>query len=280
MLSQEKINLIQELYNSGMSKTDISKRIPCSIPTVTKYTEKTTKSKADEMIGQKFGYLTVLALAPKDSSLSSRCLRYVCQCKCGKIVTVNGNSLRTGHTSSCGCLRKGQNIKDLTNQKFGLLTAIKVVKTDKNRNAVWDCVCECGNHTQVTSSALLHGQTVSCGCLKRSLGETKIKQILDENNIKYIEQYRFNDCKNIKPLPFDFAIFDDNDTLMSLIEYQGDIHFKTTSGWNDEKHLLSLQKRDEIKRQYCKQNNIKLIEIPYTDYNKLNIEYIKRVLYD
>ena len=108
MLSQEKIDLIHKLYSSGMSKTDISKLIPCSIPTVTKYTEKTIKSKTDEMIGKKFGKLTVLSLAPKDKTLKNRCLRYKCQCECGNIVEVNGAALRSGHTTSCGCSRKGK----------------------------------------------------------------------------------------------------------------------------------------------------------------------------
>lgn len=280
MLSQEKIDLIRQLYDLGMSKKEISQKTSCSVPTITKYTQKTTKAKTDQMIGQKFGQLTVLSLAPKDNNLSNRCLRYVCKCECGKIVTVNGNSLRTGHTTSCGCVRKGKNIKNLVNQKFGLLTVNRIITIDKHRNAVWDCSCECGNHVQATSNALLTRQIISCGCIRRSSGEIKIKQILDENHIKYIEQYRFDDCRNINPLPFDFAIFDNNNVLISLIEYQGDIHFKTTSGWNDEQHLSSLQKRDEIKKQYCKKNNIKLIEIPYTDFNILDIDYLRKALYD
>lgn len=64
MLSQEKIDLIKQLYNSGMSKIDISKKIPCSVPTVTKYTEKTVQAKTNDMIGRKFGKLTVLSVAP------------------------------------------------------------------------------------------------------------------------------------------------------------------------------------------------------------------------
>ena len=115
MLSQEKIDLIKQLYDSGMSNTDISKKIPCSLSTVTKYAEKTVKSRVNEMIGRKFGKLTVLSEAPKDNNMANRSLRYTCKCDCGNIIIVNGNSLRTGHTTSCGCSRKGKNIKDLTN---------------------------------------------------------------------------------------------------------------------------------------------------------------------
>ena len=280
MLSQKKINLIQQLYKSGMTKTEISKKIPCSIPTVTKYTEKTINSKTDEMIGKKFGKLTVLSLISKDETLKSRCLRYKCQCECGKIVEVNGNSLRTGHTTSCGCSRRGANIKNLSNQRFGLLVVQDLAYVNNNRRAVWNCKCDCGNIVQVSSHELLSNHTISCGCKRRSAGEIKIEELLKQMKLNYCIEYRIENCKNKRTLPFDFAIFDDNNQLLVLIEYQGDIHFKTTSGWNTKERFQEQQKRDKIKRQYCKQNNIKLIEIPYVDYNILNINYLRKVIYD
>lgn len=280
MLSQEKIDLIRKLYASGVSKTDISKQIPCSIPTVTKYTEKTIKSKTDEMIGQKFGRLTVISLAPKNENLKSRCLRYICQCDCGKVIEVNGNSLRTGHTTSCGCSRQKVNIKDLTGQRFGLLVVQDLAYINKERRAIWNCKCDCGNMVQVSSHGLLSKYNTSCGCARRSAGEIKVETLLSQMKINYCTQYRINDCKNKRALPFDFAIFDDNNQLLTLVEFQGEIHFMATGGWNTEERLQKQQERDEIKRNYCKQNNIKLIEIPYTDYSILNEEYLRKVIYD
>ena len=81
-------------------------------------------------------------------------------------------------------------------------------------------------------------------------------------------------------MPFDFAIFDENNKLLCLIEYQGDIHYIITGGWNNKENFENRQIRDKIKQEYCSQNNIKLIIIPYTDYNILNKEYLERVLYD
>lgn len=90
-----------------------------------------------------------------------------------------------------------------------------------------------------------------------------IKELLDIHNIKNIPEYRFNDCKNERMLPFDFYLPDYN----AVIEYQGEWHY------NDFKNNLKIQKeRDKIKREYCKNNNIKEIEIPYWEYN--NIEHI------
>lgn len=59
----------------------------------------------------------------------------------------------------------GQKSKDLSGQKFGELTAIKIVEKNKNGN-VWECKCTCGNITKVLASRLLSGKTKSCGHLK------------------------------------------------------------------------------------------------------------------
>lgn len=280
MLSQEKIDLIRKLYLEGKTKTEITKITGSGNSTINKYIKDIDKSLKDDMVGKKFGRLTVLSIAPKRKDLASRCIRYTCQCECGNIIEVNGNSLRSGHTTSCGCSRKGVNIKDLTGQRFGLLTVQNLACVDDERRAIWNCICDCGNTTQVSSHGLLGGTNISCGCARKSMGEQKIEQTLLEMKINYCTQYRIADCKYQKTLPFDFAIFNQNNTLKCLIEYQGDIHFKSTGGWNTEEELQSRQKRDEIKRQYCKQNNIKLVEIPYTDYDILDINYLRKVIYD
>ena len=57
---------------------------------------------------------------------------------------------------------------DLTDQKFGRLTVIRLVGKSKNGDKIWECKCDCGNIKNVTSSNL-KGKTKSCGCLKREL---------------------------------------------------------------------------------------------------------------
>lgn len=121
----------------------------------------------DEMIGKKFGKLTVIELAPKNPNLKSRCKRYFCKCDCGKIVEVNGNSLRTGHTTSCGCSRKDNvHYEDLTGRRFGKLVALYIVGSSANHRKIWHCKCECGGTIDATSRSLLSGSTTSCGCIK------------------------------------------------------------------------------------------------------------------
>lgn len=64
----------------------------------------------------------------------------------------------------------------------------------------------------------------SCGCSINSKGEAKIKKILKENNIEYIQEKRFNDCVfNTKKIArFDFYLPQEN----CLIEYDGIQHFQ------------------------------------------------------
>lgn len=55
--------------------------------------------------------------------------------------------------------------KDVTGKEFGRLTAIKLSHRDHNRQAVWECVCRCGEVKEVLLQNLTSGSTKSCGCL-------------------------------------------------------------------------------------------------------------------
>lgn len=205
---------------------------------------------------------------------------YLCECECGNQKEIRIDHLKNGETQSCGCLQKERakhaKEKNITGQRFGFLIAREPVGISSHRETIWYCDClKCGGHKEVPIGLLTSGRTSSCGCIKKSLGETKIEEILTENNIIFKEQFSFNDClsdKNYK-LFFDFAIFED-DKLKYLIEYQGIQHYQE-SIFSKYESLQERQNRDNIKREYCKSHNIKLIEIPYWDYEKINYSYIK-----
>ena len=136
-------------------------------------------------------------------------------------------------------------------------------------------MCDCGNITIVTTKLLNNGHVSSCGCLAwKSKGEDLIKRILELSNIGFISQFRFCKCKNKNPLIFDFYLPDYN----CCIEYDGEQHFKPVDFFGGEKHFKIQQKNDKIKTEYCKENGIKLIRIPYTDYGKLNEDYLLSLL--
>ena len=138
------------------------------------------------------------------------------------------------------------------------------------------CNCSCGTkNIEVQGTYLNTGETQSCGCL-RSKGEAQIKQILSDYNINYYPQFSYKNLlsDNNNPLKFDFAIKNKNNKIF-LIEYQGDIHFNyRENGWNDEEHFLIRKKYDDMKKEYCKNNNITLYEITYLDNIKEKLDFI------
>jgi very-short-patch-repair endonuclease len=144
----------------------------------------------------------------------------------------------------------------------------------KNRNSIFTVQCiKNPSHVYETSYNLIRNN--GCRHCKRSKGELKIEKYLRKNKIQFEVEYTFEDCKNIKPLPFDFAIFD-QDNLKCLIEFDGEQHFKPLKYSKDvdknRSKFKMLQKRDRIKNDYCGRNEIPLIRIKYTDLE--NIENI------
>ena len=69
---------------------------------------------------------------------------------------------------------------------------------------------------------------------------------------------------------FDFAILNEQEELLALIEYNGIQHYQPGYGWNDEEHYTETLKRDNEKRQACTALGIKLYEIPYWDFDNLD----------
>lgn len=113
-----------------------------------------------------------------------------------------------------------------------------------------------------------------CPFCASSKGEKAIKEWLDENKIKYKQEYKIEKCINKRQLPFDFAIFNNN-KLIGLIEYQGRQHYEPIDYFGGLKSLLLMQANDRIKFAYCKDNNIPLLVIPYMEHdlieNKLKL---------
>jgi hypothetical protein len=68
---------------------------------------------------------------------------------------------------------------------------------------------------------------------------------------------------------FDFVILDNNNQIIICIEYDGEQHFKPIDFFGGEEAFVLQQERDKRKNNWCKDNNISLIRIPYYDYNKI-----------
>lgn len=142
------------------------------------------------------------------------------QCSCGHEKWVNISDLFLGKSLSCGCFGREKTskriLKNLIGKKFGLLTVINDTKKRKHRKVVWNCECNCGNKTEVTSRQLLRidgKETKSCGCLnpKRSKQGHKWEKICYSYIKNKIPQIKYHFILENKTIP-DF--FDEESNII------------------------------------------------------------------
>lgn len=113
----------------------------------------------ENLIGKKFGKLTVIEQAPRTKN---RSVLWKCLCECGREKIARNKNLIEGITSDCGCIsKKGY----MQGQKFGRLTLLKEIPACKGRS--WECICDCGNKLKVKESSIRAGSIKSCGCLAK-----------------------------------------------------------------------------------------------------------------
>lgn len=155
--------------------------------------------------------------------------------------------------------------------------AIEISKKQRHTTPTIIFKCgECGETFETSYSAFKTGKFRCSKCSNSmSLFEYKTKEFLDSLNIKYIKEYSFYDCKDILPLPFDFYLTD----LNKIIEIDGQQHFVEKAFFHN-REIADFTKtllHDNIKNEYCKNNNISIIRIPYYDFNKEEI-YKEKIL--
>jgi hypothetical protein len=123
------------------------------------------------------------------------------------------------------------------------------------------------NKTKINIKCPIHGEFkqridhhlagAGCPVCKESRGEREIKKILNGNNIEYVWQKRFKECRDKKPLPFDFYLPNEN----ICIEFNGRQHYIPVEYWGGAENLIKQKIKDDIKINFCKKNNISLIII-------------------
>lgn len=92
-------------------------------------------------------------------------------------------------------MSKKGDVKDLTGQKFGRLTALHYLNNYHKKGVWWLCVCECGNLVEVRNCNLTSGNTKSCGCFRH----TKLmKHGLYQTRLYHIWLNMKNRCCNYK----------------------------------------------------------------------------------
>lgn len=192
------------------------------------------------------------------------------QCNiCQDIWKTTYNSYMAHNTSKC---RKCMNLKKLTQneainkiEEKCKLRNYKFIKFIDNKyinnHSKIKILCNKHNHEWNLEYYNFVNSNNGCPICKESKGELLIRNFLNDNNIKFISQYKFKDCKNINKLAYDFYLTDYN----ICIEFDGRQHFNAYSYFGGEDAFKQIQLRDKIKNEYCKLNNIRLIRISYKE---------------
>lgn len=72
---------------------------------------------------------------------------------------------------------------DETGKRYGRLLVLRRGGSDRGRNAMWLCRCDCGAEARVLGGSLRSGDTRSCGCLRRERVTTHGKADLPEHSV-------------------------------------------------------------------------------------------------
>lgn len=225
---------------------------------------------ANSLIGQKIGRWNVIK---KDVN---RKRYYICQCDCGTKKSVYRGSLLTKNTLSCGCLKREKTIncykqktESLVGKVYGNLTVLEPTLKPNKEKYYYKCQCNCGNIVTVAGGNLKNGNTISCGCITSKANEQMAK-ILTKLDIPFKREYSFPTLKDKALLRYDFALFNNENELIGLIENNGNQHYSARgTQWNTPERLIYTQRHDYMKQKFAEDNKIPLLIIPYQFFDEL-----------
>lgn len=226
------------------------------------------ENKIDNLIGKKFGYLTVVERNDKyyeehRKQSKDRGTYWTCQCDCGNTCVRSSDTLKRKGLHQCdNCTLPSV---DLTGQQFGKLTVLYFNGRNANNRPIWHCKCACGKEIDTD---IIHS-IYSCGCITQSNGEYEIEQILIKNNINYIyDKSYFQDLRSSDGylLRYDFILFENNEPYR-IIEFDGEQHYDSS----DNYYTPKLWENDMIKNKYAIEHNIPLVRIPYSQIHRITL---------
>ncbi len=178
---------------------------------------------------------------------------------CGRIITANKTKLTLNEfIERCNTIHLNKFDYSLIKEYINYYQSVEII---------------CPIHGIFKQKTGNHIEGAGCTACCDSKGARKVREVLQKYNIEFIPEHTFIDCIYKRKLPFDFYLT----KYKILIEYDGHQHFYSVEKYGGEEAFILQQMRDAIKTQYCIDNNIKLIRIPYWDFK--NIEsIIKREL--
>jgi len=246
------------------------------------------KGKVKDLSGMVFGNLEVLYIDDTKPSGSGKHAYWICKCKlCGNTKSCRSSDLLDGRLTDCGCNKlkrmRDSLAKDLNGCVFGHLHVIErdysKLKMGGGAHAYWICYCDlCGNIESVSSQMLTkYGKDRCKRCSYISMGERKIIEILEENNISFVHDKTYPGL--VSPdvggaLRLDFRI-NENSDFDYAIEFDGEQHYKLVPQYDNSLSFERRRMRDEYKNKWCSDRGIPIIRIPYTHLSKLCIDDLK-----
>ena len=116
-----------------------------------------------------------------------------------------------------------------------------------------------------------HLSGCTCSDCDKSPGEKRIENWLIDHSRPYTREHRIKECRNVLPLPFDFAVFNDKEkhSLKLLIEFDGAQHYQEMGGIYKGK-FDEIKRHDQIKTDYCKGKGIRLLRIHYKSIDSID----------
>lgn len=187
--------------------------------------------------------------------------------KCGKDIMKAPVKMTGSEKSGCYICNKKNNYKDkkfLQNEldeKYP--NEFYVIEEYVNARTPILMRRKCGHYHRISPDNALRGK----GCLHCGIKQSKYMDFVEnyflKNNITYIKEKRFDLCKNIRTLPFDYYLPKYNE----CIEVDGEFHFDRNSVYiNNRSKYEEVHKRDLIKNEFCKKENIRLLRLPYFEF--------------
>ena len=178
--------------------------------------------------------------------------------KCGHVYTANaGNILQGSGCPVCYGHKNSDIFARVLRERYR--DAYKVLGPYVNGLTPILVEHRCGYIWRTTPKTLLRSE--ACPRCNRSQGERNIERFLTDQGFSFATQYWFDDCRDILPLPFDFAVF--LHSGLRLIEFDGSQHYGKSNFWGKSGSYEKVLRHDAIKNVYCREHSIPLLRIPY-----------------
>ena len=243
------INTNQGCYYCGIEKRGIGHRVPIE--------------QIIQTLDEKgFDYVNHNYMRTSENCSSKVRIGYICRNHKNKgIQYIDYQNLKSSVVGCSYCVGRGRTKEELQKEFDDKNMDITIIEFNEYSD-IKVCCNKCGYEWNTTGININSGH----GCIrcKQSRYEREVERILKANEIQYMTQYKFDDCKNINSLPFDFYLPDRN----VLIEVDGQSHYCPVSfgGISYERAKEGFKRtimNDRIKDKYCFDNGIFLLRIPH-----------------